>query len=210
MNESNAITVSNLSKKFTFPVKKDASGWFKNLFFPEIREVIAVNDISFSVKRGERLAFIGPNGAGKSTTIKMLTGILFPTEGAVSILGMDPTKDRKKLAYQIGTVFGQRSQLIPNLPLTDSLEFFGVMYDLTDEQIKKRIAELAELFELSSFIDQPVRKLSLGQRMRAEVAASLIHKPQIIFLDEPTIGLDVVAKKTLRDLLIKINEEVGV
>jgi ABC-2 type transport system ATP-binding protein len=161
------------------------------------------------VARGERIAFIGPNGAGKSTTIKMLTGILFPSSGKINILGLDPTKDRKKLAYQIGTVFGQRSQLLPNLPLTDSLEFFGVMYDLTDEQIKKRIAELSAIFDLGSFIDQPVRKLSLGQRMRAEVAVSLIHKPKIILLDEPTIGLDVVAKKTLRDLLLKINKEEG-
>ena len=113
------------------------------------------------------------------------------------------------MAYQIGTVFGQRSQLLPNLPLTDSLEFFGVMYDLSDKEIKKRIAELTELFDLGSFIDQPVRKLSLGQRMRAEVSASLIHKPKIILLDEPTIGLDVVAKKSLRDLLLKINKEEG-
>lgn len=174
---------------------------------PETKEIVAVNDISFSVKRGERIAFIGPNGAGKSTTIKMLTGILFPTSGTVNILGFDPTKDRKKLAYQIGTVFGQRSQLLPNLPLTDSLEFFGVMYDMPEKEIKKRIVELVELFDLSSFIAQPVRKLSLGQRMRAEVAASLIHKPKIILLDEPTIGLDVVAKKSLRDLLLKINKE---
>jgi ABC-2 type transport system ATP-binding protein len=137
----------------------------------------------------------------------MLTGILFPTSGKVNILGFDPTKDRKKLAYQIGTVFGQRSQLLPNLPLTDSLEFFGVMYDMHEKEIKKRIAELVELFDLGSFITQPVRKLSLGQRMRAEVATSLIHKPKIILLDEPTIGLDVVAKKSLRDLLLKINKE---
>lgn len=205
--DQNSIIVSKLTKKFSFPVKNPEVGWFKNLFSPERREIVAVNDISFSVKHGERIAFIGPNGAGKSTTIKMLTGILFPTSGSVSILGLDPTKDRKKLAYQIGTVFGQRSQLLPNLPLTDSLEFFGVMYDMTDEKIKERIAELVKLFDLSSFIDQPVRKLSLGQRMRAEVAASLIHKPKIILLDEPTIGLDVVAKKALRDLLLKINKE---
>lgn len=204
---SNSIIVSNLTKKFSFPVKNPEMGWLKNLFNPEKREIVAVNDISFSVKEGERIAFIGPNGAGKSTTIKMLTGILFPTSGSVSILGLDPTKDRKKLAYQIGTVFGQRSQLLPNLPLTDSLEFFGVMYDMSDEAIRLRIIELVELFDLGSFIDQPVRKLSLGQRMRAEVAASLMHKPKIILLDEPTIGLDVVAKKSLRDLLLKINKE---
>jgi len=204
-----SIIISNLSKKFTFPVKSASSGWIKNLFSPEIKEIVAVDNISFSVAKGERIAFIGPNGAGKSTTIKMLTGILFPTSGSVNILGFDPTKDRKKLAYQIGTVFGQRSQLLPNLPLTDSLEFFGVMYDMPSKQIEKRISELTELFDLGSFIDQPVRKLSLGQRMRAEVAASLIHKPKIILLDEPTIGLDVVAKKALRDLLLKINEEEG-
>jgi len=202
-----SIIVSNLTKKFTFQFKNPNSNWFKNIFSPSKKEIVAVNNISFSVKAGERIAFIGPNGAGKSTTIKMLTGILFPTSGKVNILGLDPTKDRKKLAYQIGTVFGQRSQLFPNLPLTDSLEFFGVMYDLSDDDIKKRIAELIKLFDLGSFIDQPVRKLSLGQRMRAEVAASLIHKPKIILLDEPTIGLDVVAKKSLRDLLLKINKE---
>ncbi len=204
---TNSITVSNLTKKFSFSARNASSGWLKNLFSPETKEIVAVNDISFSVKHGERIAFIGPNGAGKSTTIKMLTGILFPTSGKVNILGFDPTKDRKKLAYQMGTVFGQRSQLLPNLPLTDSLEFFGVMYDMPDKEIKKRIAELVELFDLGSFITQPVRKLSLGQRMRAEVAASLIHKPKIILLDEPTIGLDVVAKKSLRDLLLKINKE---
>ena len=208
--KSDSIVICNLSKKFTFPVKNASYGWFKNLFFPESKEITAVDNISFSVEKGERVAFIGPNGAGKSTTIKMLTGILFPTSGEVSVLGLDPVKDRKKLAYQIGTVFGQRSQLLPNLPLTDSLEFFGVMYDLTDEQIKNRIEELVELFDLGSFIDQPVRKLSLGQRMRAEVAVSLIHKPKIILLDEPTIGLDVVAKKILRDLLLKINKNEGV
>ena len=205
--DSDSIIVSNLTKKFSFSAKNSSSGWLKNLFSPETKEIVAVNDISFSVKHGERVAFIGPNGAGKSTTIKMLTGILFPTSGKVNILGFDPTKDRKMLAYQIGTVFGQRSQLLPNLPLTDSLEFFGVMYDMSEKDIKIRIAELVELFDLGSFITQPVRKLSLGQRMRAEVAASLIHKPKIILLDEPTIGLDVVAKKSLRDLLLKINRE---
>ncbi len=204
---TNSIVVSKLTKKFSFSAKNPSSSWFKNLFLPETKEIVAVNNISFSVKSGERIAFIGPNGAGKSTTIKMLTGILFPTSGKINILGLDPTKDRKKLAYQIGTVFGQRSQLFPNLPLTDSLEFFGVMYDLPEKEIKTRITELVELFDLGSFITQPVRKLSLGQRMRAEVAASLIHKPKIILLDEPTIGLDVVAKKSLRDLLLKINQE---
>jgi ABC-2 type transport system ATP-binding protein len=207
MEEKPIIIVENLSKEFSFSVKRNNSNWVKNLFSPEKKSIKAVDNISFNVNEGERIAFIGPNGAGKSTTIKMLTGILFPTSGRVSILGLDPTKDRKRLAYQIGTVFGQRSQLLSNLPLTDSLEFFGIMYDLSDIEIKKRVSELVELFDLNSFIFQPVRKLSLGQRMRAEVAASLIHKPKIILLDEPTIGLDVVAKKSLRDLLLKINRE---
>lgn len=203
----NSIVVTRLSKTFSFPVKNAEAGWVKNLFFPETREITAVDGVSFSVAAGERVAFIGPNGAGKSTTIKMLAGILFPTSGAVSVLGLDPAKDRKKLAYRIGTVFGQRSQLLPNLPLTDSFEFFGVMYGMSDADIGARIDELVKLFDLGSFVDQPVRKLSLGQRMRAEVAVALIHRPEIIFLDEPTIGLDVVAKKVLRDLLITINKE---
>lgn len=203
----NSIVVQGITKKFSFPVKKPEVSWWRNLFFPDQREIVAVNNISFSVKEGERIAFIGPNGAGKSTTIKMLTGIITPTEGSALVLGLNPNEDRKKLAYQIGTVFGQRSQLLPNLPLRDSLEFFGVMYDLSNQRIAERIDELSQLFELGEFIDQPVRKLSLGQRMRGEIAASLMHKPKIILLDEPTIGLDVVAKKSLRDLLLKINAE---
>jgi ABC-2 type transport system ATP-binding protein len=209
MENQDSIIVSGLSKKFTFSVKNPRYSWIRNLFIPDKKEISAVDDVSFTIKVGERVAFIGPNGAGKSTTIKMLTGILFPTSGSINILGFDPSIDRKKLAYKIGTVFGQRSNLLPNLPLTDSFELFGVMYDLTDEEIKHRIKELIELFDLQSFVDQPVRKLSLGQRMRAEVACSLMHKPKIILLDEPTIGLDVVAKKSLRDLLLKINKEEG-
>src|SRR3989344_1200649 len=207
MSETKALKIHNLSKIFSFSVKDQRAGWMRNLLKPHTKAVKAVDDISFSVEHGEKIAFIGPNGAGKSTTIKMLTGILFPTSGSISVLGLDPTKDRKRLAYQIGTVFGQRSQLLQNLPLTDSLEFFGVMYGMSDKEIRDRVAELVVLFDIASFINQPVRKLSLGQRMRAEVAAALIHRPEIIFLDEPTIGLDVVAKKTLRDLLIMINKE---
>ena len=206
----NIIEVKNLSKTFKYKVKKDDKGFFYNIFNEEEKVVKAVNNISLNVKEGETIAFIGPNGAGKSTTIKMLTGILYPTSGEVTICGLTPIKDRNKLAYEIGTVFGQRSQLLPNLPLTESMEMFGAMYDMDKKQIKKRIDELAETFDLKDFIKQPVRKLSLGQRMRAEIATSLIHKPKIIFLDEPTIGLDVVSKKNLRDLLLKINKEEGV
>ena len=201
------IEVKNLSKNYKYKVKQENKGFFYNLFYGQEKVVKAVNNISFDVKEGETIAFIGPNGAGKSTTIKMLTGILYPTEGNIKICGLTPIQDRNALAYKIGTVFGQRSQLLPNLPLTESMEMFGAMYDMDKDTIKKRIKELSELFDLKEFINQPVRKLSLGQRMRAEIATSLIHNPKIIFLDEPTIGLDVVSKKSLRDLLLKINKE---
>jgi len=201
------IEVNNLSKEYKYKIKEDKKGLIYNLLHEQKKSIKAVNNISFDVEEGETIAFIGPNGAGKSTTIKMLTGILYPTSGNIKICGLTPIKDRNELAYKIGTVFGQRSQLLPNLPLTESMEMLGSMYDLNKDQIKKRIKELSRLFDLDDFINQPVRKLSLGQRMRAEIAASLIHSPRIIFLDEPTIGLDVVSKKSLRDLLLKINRE---
>lgn len=201
------IEVKNLCKNYKYNVKDDNKGFLYNLFNSKEKQVKAVDNISFEVEEGETVAFIGPNGAGKSTTIKMLTGILYPTSGEIKIYGLTPIKDRDKLAYKIGTVFGQRSQLLPNLPLTDSMEMFGVMYDMSKEDINKRINELTKLFDLGEFINQPVRKLSLGQRMRAEIATSLIHSPKIIFLDEPTIGLDVISKKKLRDLFLKINKE---
>jgi len=201
------IKVKGLCKDYKYNVKDNKKGFIYNLFNGKEKVVKAVNNISFEVNEGETIAFIGPNGAGKSTTIKMLTGILYPTSGDIKICGLTPIKDRDELSYKIGTVFGQRSQLLPNLPLTDSMEMFGAMYDMTKEEIKNRIKELSELFDLEEFINQPVRKLSLGQRMRAEIATSLIHSPKIIFLDEPTIGLDVVSKKKLRDLFLKINKE---
>lgn len=203
----NIIEVENLTKEYKYKVKDKKKGFIYNLFNEKENKVNAVNDISFNVEEGETIAFIGPNGAGKSTTIKMLTGILYPTKGSIKICGLTPIKDRNALAYKIGTVFGQRSQLLPNLPLTESMEMFGAMYDMSKEEIESRIEELSELFDLKEFVKQPVRKLSLGQRMRAEIAISLIHKPKIIFLDEPTIGLDVISKKKLRDLFLRINQE---
>ena len=201
------IKVQKLCKEYKYSVKNEQKGFIYNLFNSKEKVVKAVNNISFEVEEGETIAFIGPNGAGKSTTIKMLTGILYPTSGDIKICNLTPIKDRDKLAYKIGTVFGQRSQLLPNLPLTDSMEMFGAMYDMSKEDIKNRIKELSELFDLKTFIKQPIRKLSLGQRMRAEIVTSLMHRPKIIFLDEPTIGLDVVSKKILRDLFLKINQE---
>ncbi len=201
------ISVKNLVKTFQFSVKNPTYGVFRNFFNPDKKIVTAVDDVSFNIDTGETVAFIGPNGAGKSTCIKMLTGILYPTSGEVRVLGLNPEEDRQQLAYNIGTVFGQRSQLIFNLPVRDSFQLFGRMYGLATDVLKKRAAELIELFEMNEFIDQPVRKLSLGQRMRAEIAVSLIHNPKIIFLDEPTIGLDIVAKHKLREILGNLNKE---
>jgi ABC-2 type transport system ATP-binding protein len=200
-----AISVKGVSKHFSFKTHKGIKGFFN----PDKKQVIAVDDISFTVKKGEAVAFIGPNGAGKSTTIKMLSGILSPTSGEVQVLGLEPLKQRRELAMNIGTVFGQRSQLVFNLPLLDSFALTAAMYQVPDAEAQKRIDTLIQQFDLHSFIDQPVRKLSLGQRMRAEVANALIHNPQIIFLDEPTIGLDIVAKRALREVIKTINQERG-
>ncbi len=179
----------------------------KKVFKQKGKEVIAVDGVSFTIEQGETVAFIGPNGAGKSTTIKMLTGILHPSEGEVKILGLSPVKDRKKVVGQIGAVFGQRSNLLPNLPLADTLKLFGVMYGLSKEEIKKRIEELETTLDMKSFSTQPIRTLSLGQRMRVEVACALIHNPKILFLDEPSIGLDIIAKQSLREVLALLRSE---
>ena len=152
-------------------------------------------------------AFIGPNGAGKSTTIKMLTGILYPDGGDIRVLDIDPKKDRKKLAYQIGTVFGQKEQLWTHLTPYDNFKFFGAIYDMPEVVVEKKIEELKVLFELDEFINTPVRNLSLGQRIRCEIVASLIHEPKILFLDEPTIGLDPVVKENIRTLIKRMNKE---
>lgn len=204
------IVVSDLTKTFKTPVKNPAYSTWRNFMRPDVVTKHAVDHISFSVNRGERVAFIGPNGAGKSTTIKMMTGILHPTSGSISVAGLDPQGDRRNLAFKIGTLFGQRSQLIANLPVTDSFELFGAMYELKPSTIKRRSKELVEAFELDSFINRSVRKLSLGERMRCEIAVSLLHRPEVVFLDEPTIGLDVVAKRSLRKVLNTMCAEEGV
>lgn len=157
--------------------------------------------------RGRELAFIGPNGAGKSTTIKMLTGILYPDGGRVEVLGIDPAKRRRQLAYQIGTVFGQKEQLWTHLTPYDNFRFFGAIYDIPEKETERRIGELVERFELGGFINTPVRNLSLGQRIRCEIVASLLHKPKVLFLDEPTIGLDPVVKESVRSLIKQMNRE---
>lgn len=202
------IEVKNLNKEFKIKEKdKGIKGSIKSIFKPKYKMVKAVDNISFSVEQGEILAFIGPNGAGKSTTIKMLTGILYPTDGEVSIMGIDPSKKRKQLSYKIGTVFGQKEQLWTHLTPYDNFKFFGAIYDIQDDVIEERIEELKNTFELEEFINTPVRNLSLGQRIRCEIVAALIHKPDILFLDEPTIGLDPVVKENIRKLIKKMNKE---
>lgn len=169
----------------------------------------AVHDISLSVKRGEAVAFIGPNGAGKSTTIKMLVGILKPSSGSAKVLGFDPWKERKHLLPKIGAVFGQRSQLWLHLPPDDTFSLLGEIYSIGKHDYKVRRDMLVERFELAAFLKTPVRKLSLGERMRAEIAASLLHKPELLLLDEPTIGIDVVARQRLRELICQWNRDEG-
>lgn len=204
----NAIEVKKLNKTFKVKLKeKGLKGSIKSIFHPKYKEIKAVNNISFNVEKGEVIAFIGPNGAGKSTTIKMLTGILYPNKGNIKVMGIDPSKERKKLAYKIGTVFGQKEQLWTHLTPYDNFKFFGAIYDIDELTIEKRIKELIEIFELEEFINTPVRSLSLGQRIRCEIAASLIHKPDILFLDEPTIGLDPVVKEKIRILIKRLNKE---
>ena len=202
------ISVKHLTKSFKVKEKeKGFIGSIKTILKPKYKEIQAVNDISFEVKEGEIIAFIGPNGAGKSTTIKMLTGILYPDSGNIEVLGINPTKARKKLAYEIGTVFGQKEQLWTHLTPYDNFKFFGAIYDIPESRVEKKIEELKVLFELDEFINTPVRNLSLGQRIRCEIVASLIHEPKILFLDEPTIGLDPVVKENIRTLIKRMNKE---
>lgn len=173
------------------------------------REVRAVDDISLRIEPGEAVGFVGANGAGKSTTIKMMTGILQPTAGSVRVLGRDPVPERRRLAREIGVVFGQRSQLWWDLPLRDSYDILGSMHRMTQRQRIDRLARLTEGLDLAGFLDQPVRQLSLGQRMRGEVAAALLHSPALVVLDEPTIGLDMVSKEGLRRFLRTDRDERG-
>jgi ABC-2 type transport system ATP-binding protein len=172
--------------------------------------VDAVNGISFRVERGELLGYLGPNGAGKSTTIKMLTGILVPSGGRVSVAGLEPSRRRIELARQIGVMFGQRVQLWWDLPLHDSFDLLRHIYKVPRDRHLQRLARLREVLDLDPFLATPVRQLSLGQRIRGELAAAMLHGPELLFLDEPTIGLDVVAKQRVRDFLVEINRADGV
>lgn len=206
----NMIYTENLRKEFKKIIKEPGlKGSVKSLFRPQKEIITAVDDISFVVPKGEILGFIGPNGAGKSTVIKMLTGILTPTSGVCRINGRVPQEDRKNYVREIGVVFGQRTQLWWDLALRETYAVLKEIYQVPDEQYKKRMAFLNEVLELDDFITSPVRTLSLGQRMRADIAASLLHSPKVLFLDEPTIGLDVVVKENIRSAIRLINEEEG-
>lgn len=197
------INVQDLTRIYT---RKLSNGWFR----PATRlDHIAVDHLSFHITPGERVAFIGPNGAGKTTTLRMLTGLLYPTSGMAQVAGYIPWKDRKKLAREIGIVFGQRSQLWAALPVIESFHSLRVIYDVPKAAFTARLDDLAQRLAIEDFLHQPARSLSLGQRMRCEIAAALIHGPKVLFLDEPTIGLDVEAKAVLRDYLKTLNTANG-
>lgn len=210
MNNDVMIKVCDLRKEFRKAIKEPGlKGSFKALFKPKYDTVKAVDGISFEVEKGEIIGFIGPNGAGKSTVIKMLTGILTPTSGECRIDGRIPTENRKAYVKEIGVVFGQRTQLWWDLALRETYMVLKEIYEIPDKEYEERMAFLNEVLELEDFITSPVRTLSLGQRMRADIAASLLHNPKVLFLDEPTIGLDVVVKDNIRKAIRKINAESG-
>jgi len=201
------IRVRELRK--TFQVARRSSGLLgtlRSLVTPEFKAVQAVDGVSFSLQEGELVGYLGPNGAGKSTTLKVLTGLLVPTSGEIVVNGQVPWQDRTRYVARIGAVFGQRTSLWWDLPLIDSLELLRPMYRIPDVRFRNNLRDFTDLLEMSSFLHTPVRSLSLGQRMRADLAAALMHEPALLFLDEPTIGLDVVAKERIRQFIQHIHE----
>lgn len=204
------IIAENLVKKYQVPDRDPGlRGAVKALFHPRYREITAIDHINFSIEKGEIVGYIGPNGAGKSTTLKMLSGILYPTAGSVTVNGLVPYRDRKRNARQIGVVFGNRSQLYWDLPVIDSYQLNRRLYDIPDTIYRENLAYFTEIFDLGDLLNQPVRLLSLGQKMRATIAGAMLHSPEILFLDEPTIGLDVTSKLKIRDFIRQINQKSG-
>jgi ABC-2 type transport system ATP-binding protein len=205
------ITVDHLQREFVQKIHPPGRHWWQRWFMkPDVRTTPAVTDLSFTINAGERVAFIGPNGAGKSTTLKMLSGILTPTSGTATVAGLVPWESRQDLSRHIGLVFGQRSQLWYHLSVSDSFDLLAAIYGLDDNAYAVQRAWLEATFKLGALWQQPVKALSLGQRMRAEIAASLLHKPQILFLDEPTIGLDITVRAELRDTLKALSANANV
>ena len=205
------IHVSNLSKAFRVLKRKPGFlGSLRTLFSADYEQVRAVQDISFAIAPGELVGYIGPNGAGKSTTIKMLTGILHPSSGEVVVAGLTPHRERIRNGKQIGVIFGQRSQLLWDLPPRDSFDLMRRMYAIPADRYQSNLTLFTELLDLGALLDRPVRQLSLGQRMRCELVASLLHDPKVVYLDEPTIGLDVVAKERIREFIQHLHQQRGV
>ncbi len=203
----NIIEVKNIKKYYKIAKhKKGFAASVRNLFNRQYEIRKAVDDISFTIKKGEIVGFIGPNGAGKSTTIKMLSGILYPDKGELTSNGYIPHKQRKQYVRNIGVVFGQKSQLNWDLPLIESFELMKYIYKIPNDRYESNLNKFIKLLDMEEFINQPVRQLSLGQRMRGDIVASLLHSPEIVFLDEPTIGLDVVAKEKIREFIRYMNE----
>ncbi|MCQ2585825.1 MAG: ATP-binding cassette domain-containing protein [Treponema sp.] len=202
------IEVKNISKEFKVN-KRSAGipGMIANMFLPKYEIKKAVQDLSFTIEKGEMVGFIGPNGAGKSSTIKMLSGILCPDKGSITVNGLIPYKQRKSYVGNIGVVFGQKSQLQWDLPVIDSFELLKAIYRIPDEKYKKNLERFTQMLDMSGFINQPVRQLSLGQRMRADIVASLLHSPEIVFFDEPTIGVDIIGKETIRNFIRELNQQ---
>lgn len=204
------IEVKDLCKEYRIAkTGKGIGGAIKSLFHREYTVKEAVRHVNFSVEKGEIVGYIGPNGAGKSTTLKMLSGILIPTSGTVQVGGIVPYERRRENAKRIGVVFGQRSQLYWDLPVSDTFDLYESLYDIPHETFRKNCELFTELLDMGGFLDQPVRQLSLGQKMKANIAVALLHDPAVLYLDEPTIGLDVVSKKVLRQAIKAINREKG-
>lgn len=201
----NMIQVESLSKNFK--VIKRNKAWYKSLLHREYEIKEAVKEVSFSVNDGEIVGYLGPNGSGKSTTIKMLSGILAPTDGKIKVNGMDPLKDRKEYTKKIGVVFGQRTQLWWDIPVVESIKLMKYLYKIPESIYKRNLEMFYDVLKLNDFINIPVRQLSLGQRMRADLCVAFLHDPEVVYLDEPTIGLDAVAKKNIRDFIFSINRE---
>jgi ABC-2 type transport system ATP-binding protein len=204
----NIITVENLTKRYE--TYKRGSGFkesIKTLFHREKVPVIAVNQVSFTVESGDIIGILGPNGAGKSTTIKMLTGTLYPTEGRIDVMGYNPTKNRKSYVHQIGAVFGQKSQLIWDIPPIDSFRMNKAIYGVSDKDYNERLDQMSRLFGVEDYITRPTRVLSLGERMKCEFIMAMLHHPKVVFLDEPTIGLDVIAKQKIREFIREMNKQ---